>query len=477
MNFFAMKLNLSKSLAFLLVALVAYGHAAEVDKPESYALRFALQTQTSAGLQRLALPSAALGAIQTSNLADIRVFNASGEAVPIALLPQRAETKPVSPRSFTIYPINVTEKQRADLGGMRLRIEEAGGRRVVTLDSAGKATPSASAVKQIGALVDSNQFVGKLDYLLVDAELPIGEPVPISVSASKDLKSWRTLADASPVFRFGGDGSPGNLRVALNGAALDREYLRIIWPTQAAFKLRSAQLAEMPAVAPIVRSELPLVAAVGSAPNELIASMPFATPVHALALRAGPGNALIPVRIHARNAKNEPWRFVTSSVIYRIAGNNSEAVNPPIEVNGLVAREIKIEADKNSTAFASAVPSVQAIVNPVSLAFVASGSPPYALAVGRKDAKAIALPVSSLVPGYTEGSEAQLTLATVDASSMTKSPAAEPTALSTIKEKVGAPSERSLVLWGVLIVGVLLLGLIAWGLLKQSSNVKPPESN
>jgi Protein of unknown function (DUF3999) len=464
---------MKKLLVASLVAVVTAGAvaASDIDRPDAYALRFPLRAADNAGLQRINLPPAALAAIESWQLADVRVFNANGEAVPIAFLPLREETNVAAARRVSFYPINATEQQQSTLGGMQLRIDESAGRRVVTVDSGGKgAQPPSAATKQVGALVDSRSYVGKLDALMIDAALPLGEPVLLSVSASKDLKSWRTLAESSPVFRFGGDGAPGNLRVPLNNAALNKEYLRITWPAQPLFALTEVKLVDPPTAVPLPRIELPLIAAAGSAGNEMTVTLPFATPLHALLVKPATGNTLIPIRVYARNAKHEPWRAVANSVIYRLASGGGEAVNPSIELNGLAARELKIEAASSPNAFANALPTVQAIVNPVSVAFVASGSPPFTLAVGRKDARSMALPVSSLIPGYKEGSEATLALATVDTANVIRTPAASPSPLSAIKDKVGAPSERSLLLWGVLIGGVLLLGAIAWSIFKQTAS-------
>jgi Protein of unknown function (DUF3999) len=229
------------------------------------------------------------------------------------------------------------------------------------------------------------------------------------------------------------------------------------------------QTVEMPTAAVAARTELSLTVSKGSSDGEAMIAVPFATPIHALVLRASVPNTLLPVRIHARNAKSEPWRFVASSVVYRIASGNAESINPPLEVNGLAAKEIRIESDRNPNAFAAALPSAHAVVNSVNIAFVTSGNPPFTLAVGNKEAKSVALPIASLIPGYVDSSETKLAQATVDVVNVIAAAPAAPTALSTIKEKVGAPSERSLVLWGVLIASVLLLGGLAWSMLKQTA--------
>ncbi|TAG83008.1 MAG: DUF3999 domain-containing protein [Betaproteobacteria bacterium] len=468
---FTFKLLLSSTLLF------ACAHSsAHSEKPDTFALRFPVQIEANVGLQRLALPPAALAAIRSNNFADVRVFNANGDAVPMALLPQRTETTVPLPRTASMFPINVTQAQEQNLGGLQLRIDERAGQRTVIVDAGKPSTPAGTQTRQIGALIDTSALVTKLDAIMVDADLPIGEPVSLTVSASKDLKNWRVLAEA-PVFRFGGEGSPGNLRVPLNSANLDKEYLRVTWPSNTAIKLRGVQTVETPSAAVAARTELSLTVSKGSSENEAIIAVPFATPIHALALRASVPNTLVPVRIHVRNAKSEPWRFVTSSVVYRIASGNAESTNPPLELNGLIAKEIRIEADRNPNAFATALPSAHAVVNPVNIAFVTSGNPPFTLAVGNKEAKPVTLPLSSVIPGYVDGSETKLAQATVDVVNVIATAPAAPTTLSAIKEKVGAPSERSLVLWGVLIAGVLLLGGLAWSMVKPTGEKSDGEKS
>jgi hypothetical protein len=464
-----------KRIAFCLLSIAAATAAfaaKEVERADAYALRFPLQIAANAGLQRLTLPPAALAAVTSPNQWDVRVFNGNGDTVPIAILPLRDETTVASTRRISFYPINATAQQQQALDRLQLRIEERPGQRVVSVDSGGSNTKGAPApntvTKVIGALIDQQSITEKLDALIIDADLPTGEPVPLTVSASKDLTNWRTLAQASPVFRFGGEGAPSNLRVPLNNISLDKEYLRITWPTQPAFVLREVKLAFAPTKLPIQRVEIPLTATMSNVGNELNVAVPFSTPLHALLMRPATGNALIPIRVYSRYAKDAPWGLVASSVIYRISSGGNESVSPPIELNGLISRELKIESDRNPSAFTDAMPTVHAIVNPVGIAFVASGSPPFTLAVGKRDASAFALPVSSLIPGYVDGSETKLALANVDVTNAVATAPAAPTALATIKEKVGAPSERSLVLWGVLIAGVLLLGGLAWSMLKQT---------
>lgn len=112
----------------LLMINPAVGLAA--DKPEDFAVRFAVQTVPDASLQRLVLPREALAALQTVDASDVRLFNGKGQSVPLAPIPLRSVRIAAPSREWPIYPIMATTHQQQDLGNLSLRIETAAGRSV-----------------------------------------------------------------------------------------------------------------------------------------------------------------------------------------------------------------------------------------------------------------------------------------------------------------------------------------------------------
>ena len=438
------------------------------DKPEDFALRFNVQPAPGASLQRLALPKSALAALQTANAADVRLFNANGQAVPIALIPPHVQTVASASATWPIYPIMATPQQQ-NLGNVSLRIEKTAGLSVVRVIESAETKSDAAATRQIAALVDTRKLNAPLAELTVDADLAPGQPVALTLTASKDLKNWRTLAQDVPVFRFGsGADAPGSLRIPLSGTQLKDEYVRISWPMDAAFNLTSVRITPAAATTPPPRLGIPLtVVADGKA---LVLSLPFATPLQALDIRSADPNTLAPVKLSGRNARGEAWRPLASSVVYRIHANGVETLGPPIELNDISVREIRIEPAAGAVAFTT-LPQVNALVSPHEWAFVASGPPPFTLAVGRVGTQANRLTLASLIPGYAQGDELKLPVAIVDEASATTTP---PNALSRVSRAMGAPNARSLILWIVLIGGVLVLGGIAWAVVRQMKSADSP---
>jgi hypothetical protein len=458
-----------KVIAHLAGALLLANTAAALgaDKPEDFAVRFSVETVPNASLQRLTLPREALAALQTADAADVRLFNGKGQSVPIAPVPHRKETIALAPRDWPIYPVMATQQQQS-LGNLSLRIEKTADRSVVRVIE-GANTEPAAATRQIATLVDTRPIKGPLAELTVDAELTPGEPVALTVAASKDLKNWRTLAQDVPVFRFGADG-PGSTEVPLPGAHLEDEYLRISWPPGVAFGLRGVRITPAAGTAPPQRLAVPLAAKPDG--KGFVIALPFATPLQALDIRPADANTLVPVRLSGRSVRGEPWRTLATGVAYRLHADSSESFGPPLELNGATMRELRIEPATGDFVFASA-PHVTALLLPQEWIFVASGPPPFTLAVGRAGAETTRLPLASLIPGHTAGAEDKLPAARVDVASITRQP---PAKLSRISQALGASSSRSLVLWAVLIGGVLVLGGVAWTVMRQMKPSDTPQT-
>ncbi|MDO9387437.1 MAG: DUF3999 family protein [Thiobacillus sp.] len=456
-------------IAHLAGALLLTNTAAAlaVEKPEDFAIRFSVETIPNASLQRLALPREALAALQTANAADVRLFNGKGQSVPIAPIPQRNESIALAPREWPIYPVMATHPQQ-NLGNLSLRIEKTADRSVVHVIEGANAEPAA-ATRQIATLVDTRPIKGPLAELTVDAELAPGEPVALTVSASKDLKNWRTLAQDVPVFRFGADG-PGSLQVPLPGVHLEEEYLRISWPPGAAFSLRGVRITPAASAARARLLAVPLAAKPDG--KGLVIALPFATPLQALDIRPADANTLVPVRLSGRSVRGEPWRALATGVAYRLHADGGESFGPPLELNGATVRELRIEPATGDFVFAS-TPRVTALLLPQEWVFVASGPPPFILAVGRAGAETTRLPLASLIPGHTAGAEDKLPAARVNLASITRQP---PAKLSRISQALGASSTRSLVLWAVLIGGVLVLGGVAWAVMRQMKSSDNPQT-
>ena len=451
---------------------------ADANNAQSYALRAPLNVVANASLQRLVLPADALVRLQTSNYSDVRVFNAQGQSVPMALAAVAAQTQTQQNQiKLPAFPILGGADAFGTLGneGMSLRIEERQGKRVVQIDTANAKTTTANK-KIIGALLDARTITAPVVSMALDVDLPVAQPITFDVQASKDLKNWSTLADTVLYRAADATATPGALgtqRMKLAYSDLKDHYLSITWQGETdalpTIALRGATLTTSQNTSVSPRVSALIAAPALTSPHELSFALPFATPLAALKIKVPGTNVLIPVRVLGRNDRNQPWALLASTVLYNITTNGKEQANPAVELQaagyGAGYKEIKIEADKKTAGF-SAAPEISALFEPTQVIFLASGTAPFTLAVGLANAASAYLPLSSLIPGYQSGQESNLPLA-----SAVGAVNAATAAAITAQSPSNTPPTRSLVLWGVLLAGVVLLGLMAWALMKQTKNL------
>ena len=128
-------------LALILGALLATSAAAQTTpRPEDFAYRTVIDTNGAGPFHQLALPLAVYEGVTSAGLADLRVFNGQGEALPYALL--RSESQTVSHQIESAAPffplpapgkaspgandISVTVRQSADGSLVSVRQQPGG---------------------------------------------------------------------------------------------------------------------------------------------------------------------------------------------------------------------------------------------------------------------------------------------------------------------------------------------------------------
>ena len=488
----------SAGLACVGLAFAGGLWAADANSPQSYAQRLPLATVPGAALQRVVLPAQVLAALQTADYRDIRIFNAQGQPVPMALAAGGSATVlAATEKQITLPAYPILGGAGASAGtlaqeGLSLRIEEQQGRRVVQINtSAG--TPAAPSGQQVlGALFDTRTLGAPAVSLALDVDLPPAQPVSFQVATSRDLTHWSPLA-STVLYRApaqngaAGAAQLGSSTIHLTGADLKDQYLRVTWaPAQggvdlaANVALRGATVTTSRSAAASARPTVQVNLPAQNKPHELGFSLPFATPVAAIGITPQGSNVLVPVRVLGRNGNQQPWTSLAEGVVYSLqtAGvdQRSAAITLP-SYQGNSWRDIRVEADTKTPGF-TAPPAVSVEFDPVQLVFVASGDAPFTLAAGlpATDAQAAAsayLPLQSLVPGYQPAQENTLPLARTEVAA---AGAANVPASVQAPDLSNKTSTKTMVLWGVLLAGVLALGLMAWALARQTRKVGAPDA-
>jgi len=455
--------------AIAAASLCTAASAAETVAPQDFAWRAAALLPAGASLARVSLPAPALLRLQSADARDVRVFNAGGEAVPFAFM--GAASQPTPPPAFTrgysALPLYGAKAgaARSGKGAMQVRIEDAG-RRSVWVQIDGQAPDSTVATKLDSVIFATQAEKQRLGAIKVQATLPPNAPIRMTVSTSKDLAHWTPAPVRGRLYRFEGESGPANDTLEFEQPLdLEGRYLRLDWAGQEGVAVAAVTGVVAPAVpAPMrVRAELPRPQPDGK--NTLDFALPFATPIAALALSSPQPNTLLPVRILGRNDASQPWRLLAQAVVYRLG---ADTVNPPISLHGASVRWLRVVATHGAD-LASAQLQASAEFDPVRLVFVATGNGPFQLAAGRTNTPRAALPLGMLASALGDKKVEDLPEARLGAATI-ESPV--PPGWFAQLRPAGV-SEKTAVLWAVLIAGVLLLGGVAWSLMRQLKSAPP----
>ena len=438
-------------------ALVAT--SAFADSPADYRSTAALTLSGSDALHRVTLPFQAYRDTRR-DLADIRIFNAAGEALPIAFGAEPEPAREASPAvTLPIFPISAAPQGRSSPGN-DLNVVVRSNRDGTIVSVQGRTRDAPRRERPAAWLLDASQLKSPVRSLTIDWEVGPGtEDARVTVEASDDLKYWRTVASRAPLLRVEHAGQQLAQR-KVDVASLRAKYLRVTGEP-AAFVLRSVEAEPEQVVTPVPRLKRSVSAAAGSKPGEYAFDLGARLPVESVRVVLGAPNSVAPFTIATREGESGEWRRVTAATFYRLVRDGTEVQSPSVEVGVRPARYWSIQLDPRSPALGSAAPSLEVEWRPAPLVFVARGDAPFTLAFGNPEAKRAMLSVSELIPGYERRAEAKLPEARLG------EVRSEPRSGDAVRRVLGDTSPRKAVLWAILVLGVVALGWMAWRLRRQ----------
>lgn len=463
-------------------------NSADDVRPQDFAWRTTLTLPAGASVARVDVPVEALLRLQTAAANDVRVFNAAGAVVPFALL-RHAEWQHHTPvaqtptyKAYALYAAEAgkTQASTPDRAAVQVQVNTASGpgNAWVRWDSAAGAAAVTGAQALPSALFDTRADTATWSAVQVQGELPRNALVHMTVETSADLKDWTTVPVKGPVFRFEGADAPSNTVLEFHQPiTLKGRYLQLSWESTAGVTVNALT----GQVTSTRTHPAPLRADLGPGvlqANGLQWRLGFATPIAALHLQATQNNSLIPVRIQSRTDASQPWRTLTSSVVYRIDAQGAAGRNAATALGGATLRQLRVEPSSAAQLTEGALLATVEFA-PVQIAFLASGPGPYTLAAGRARTEPAAVEASLLgaVLGGTPGAGSADGAADRAAEKWAALPAAsignvQVVALDSAGSGAGDDwrarlTSRSALLWAVLVLGVLVLGGVAYSLLKQ----------
>lgn len=388
-----------------------------------------------------------------ADLADLRVFNASGEAVAHAIrMPKGPDKVPAASAKLPIFPVRSAGADTASTDHLKVEVRRDGA--VVSVQSA----PAPGATPVVAWLVDASGFDRAMDALELTIAPKADVVARVRVEASDDLKHWRRLNDDAPVVRtrFAGE-QLEQLRVPLNGARA--RYLRLT-DARGTF---SFPLDGVRAIAPEGSGARELeslsLAPTGADPAgrawEYDSGGRF--PVERVALAVAEDNAVLPFELESRSDAKQSWRPIAQGVAYRFTQDGVTVASGAFPVSRLGDRYLRVRVT-GSTPLPTTGPTLELRWLPAELVFAARGTPPFTLAYGLADAGSVAMSIETLVPGY----------GTPNAMTPKDAEPGDERTLAGDAATRAAPDFRRWGLWAVLVLGVLVLGSMGLKLARES---------
>lgn len=462
------------------LALLPAGHAAPAsDRPSDYRASAPIQVPAAAkgeGLLRLPLPFAVLQQSLYADRRDLRVFNARGEAVPIAW---SGAPEPAAPRR-TALPLFAWPEPPAGAsqpGEVSIRLGADGSLR---LDRAGAPPTDPKMPDAAGHahwLLDLRSLGNSLParLRLQWAEREPGWVRQLRVEASADARTWQAAGEAT-LLDLGAPESTAAAtpplrqdEVTLQPLPPGARYLRLVLDQPLA--LTHAEAESQAAAAPALERLRLRGTPAGEGRWEFDLGTPLAP--REMQLHLPQPNSVAPFEIAQHRpappgSGREAWSVVAHHTAYRLLRAGRELEAPPFPVQAPPARRWRLRlADPG---IGDGAPELTLGWLPPELLFAARGPGPFTLAVGREQSVARALDRAELIPAYRRGDEFRLPAARLGEVQAT--PTVTPTPLDRWRE-AGPEERRRWLLWGVLVAAVGGLGVLAWRLWREMAAAAP----
>ncbi len=468
----------------LLIALPALAQAGSGTATDDLARRYAAIAPVSLvqqdGLQRLALPLAALQASRSPRWADVRVLDAQGRPVPTAWLPagfdspsgagdEAADTAVPVPRFAWPAP-KAAGGSTVGNDGLRVQVDSAGA--VVRIESSSsKAAPSTPAAPPHVWLLDLTGLprAGKpIRQLALDwPRSAEGFSATLQIEASDDAKRWAPVA-SSPLLELpGAAAAPQVKQIDWPAGTATPRYLRLAFSqpldlTASAVRLQSTREPEVLSHETVKFQPVP---GDSQTPAHWALDLRGAVPVKRLRLALPQVNTVVGMRLEQRADERQPWRAVATFVAWRLTRDGREERSAPVEWNDTLqaqpARHWRLLPDTGTARLPAEPLDATLGWRAPQLLFVAQGGGDLRLAVGRERDTDNTVDWRTLVPGADPALLARLPEARLGAFT---AQAAAPTGLAEQLKESSTEDHRRWALWAVLGVAVLGLGGLAWRL-------------
>jgi hypothetical protein len=407
-----------------------------------------------------------LEAARSAQLDDLRIFDATGKALPFALLPPDAPAR-VSARALpaAIFPVH-TDDPAISHDNVEIRTSSGGSITAMSTRTSGGAKREVLSALVLDFGLDAARQ--PIDALVFTPPTAGNYEARVSLEVSDDLRHWDTLGYANLSW-LSNDARQNLISNRMEFPARTFRYARVIWREG-----KPIRFAAVHAHAPVTQAaqapheRITVQARRGRFAEDLVYEVAPAIPVERIGLSFAPGNVVMPAMLGhyqeqtpARGQLGSSWKFIPrlQATFYQFVQNGVERHAGEITLPGIHAAHwvLRPQAPPPSA------PAMTVSWRPATLVFMASGNAPYTLHIGHAHAPPVRRSASDVAPGLTQAELRALEHATLGDVRVQ----ARPVMPSPAQAGQKPPLSRKLVLWGVLLLGVAVLSAMAWKLAAQ----------
>lgn len=431
------------------------------ERPADFAHQVPLALSGEGPWYRLPLPLEVQLQARQTDLSDLRVFNAAGQAQAYALVRETAQSREnrtlTEVKWFPLYNA-ADDNERAP----SVRVQSNANGTLVEVQPSSRLEAGEEELR--GWLLDASAIKAPLQQLILDWTSERDGFQRFTIEASDDLQNWQSWGEGQVARLTFADERVEQHEVSLPGQSA--RYLRLLWespssaPVLTSAQLQSTRQENLPQ--PLAWSQ-PLAGSTAKA-GEYTWQLPMGLDIEQVQVELSQANSLAPVILAGRRESSHPWQPLGSGLLYRLTQNGQDVVQDQLQLDGQTVQQLKLTVDERGGGLGDKAPALRFAVRPSQVVFLARGEGPFSLALGSATVKAANLPLTTLVPDYRPARLATLGTATVNGTVRAIPAAATattPAPVETNWKKIG--------LWAVLLLSVLFLAAMAFSLLR-----KPP---
>ncbi|MFN0304367.1 MAG: DUF3999 domain-containing protein, partial [Burkholderiales bacterium] len=372
-----------------IVAGLAVNESIATESPNDYAMAMSLTAVGAHSHFEFAVPAAVYEGVVHADLADVRIFNGKGEAVPTALRP-RAPLRSAPSSLIALTPFALRGSSAGGVDAAMVRIQRRGDQ--LTLEMSGASASPAETL--LGYLVDTSSVRQAIRSLRFDLDGMSEISTAARVEASDDLKFWRTIADNAPILRLEAGGER-LVQDRVEFPARAARYWRVVFiapRTPVRLKAVIAELVEGP-VEPDRHQREFAGTPVPDRPGDFVFDTKGQFPVERVRVIAPQINSVAMVEVLSRAKAGDPWISRTRGTVFRLSKEGVESTSAPSPVTVTSDRFWLVRVDQRGGGLGPGVPGFALEWQPHRLVFVARGESPFQLSFGSVNAKSAMLPL------------------------------------------------------------------------------------